>query len=141
MAPGQRHRGKTAMERHIGIQVEDTPSNIPSTTSIHQPTCFLCHQPIGLGSSTVPTTTRDLVHVACADRDALSAAQHRQRQALILGAGMLLIGLLLLWFVHALLGLLLLLILAVFHMRMNNVWWRHAVWRLRRGWRRMQRIW
>ena len=129
------------MERHISIQVEDAPSNLPSPVSIHQPTCVLCHQPIGVGNPTVSTTTGDLVHIACADRDALAAAQHRQRQALAHGAGMFLVGLLFLTFVHLLLGLLLLVALAVRHVLLNNVWWRHVFWRLRRALRRMLRVW
>jgi hypothetical protein len=120
MASGQHYRGKIVMERHIRIQVEDTPSNIPPPTSIHQPTCDLCHQRIG-GNPIVPTTTGDLVHITCADRDALVASRQRQRQALIYDAGVLLVGFLIVWFFHAVLGLLLFVIVAVLHVRMNNV--------------------
>jgi hypothetical protein len=133
MASGEHYRGKTVMERHSQIQVKDTPSNLPSTTSIHCPKCILCHQPIDVGNPIVSTSIGDLIHIACADRDALAAAQQRQRQALIYGAGLPLVGLMLLALVHLLLGLLLLLVFAMLHVRLNTVWWRHIAWRLCRA--------
>jgi hypothetical protein len=108
-------------------------------TNCDQPTCDFCDQPISIGQRTVPTTTSDLVHIACADQDALAAAQYRQRQALISGAAMILVGLLLLRLI-APFGLFLLPMLAVLHVRLNRVWWRHTFWRVRRGWRSVVRV-
>jgi hypothetical protein len=129
------------MKQVSGIDDERSHSSEANDrqTNYHQPTCDLCAHPLGVDHRTVPTTTGEFVHIACADREALVAARHRLRMALISGAAMILVVLLLLWFI-ALLGLFLLPMLAVLHVRLNRVWWRHIFCRMRRGWRRMMRV-
>jgi hypothetical protein len=129
--------------KHVNSIDDELNHNVEANdaqTNFHQPTCDLCAQPLGVDHRTVPTTTGEFVHIACADQEALVAARHRQRMALISGAVMILVSLLLLWFVGLLLVPLLLLAFTVLHAGLNWIWWRHRFWRMRRAWRRAVRV-
>src|SRR3712207_1698325 len=98
--------------------------SLPPSSFITHPYCALCDQPIVAGEPTVPTTTGGFVHVTCADRDAKQAAKSRQRQVLLHGIGMVVVGTLLLWLAGPVWWATLLIMAGcVLHVRLHQLWW------------------
>lgn len=106
----------------------------PASPEAHK--CAICNQSVG-EARTVPTSDGDVVHIACAEREAAQA--HRQRTIWSVGSAALLLALLVGTIgvgvgVPALFVLLVL--VAVAHGVLNQRWWLHRLPRRRLSRRR-----
>ena len=112
-------------------------TSVSNSMVIEPSVCALCNRPAS-DAPTVPTTSGEVVHVACAERDAARA--YRRRTWRSGGSAFLLLVLLVgaKWAGLDMEGLLVLaLLLALCHSALNRRWWLHTLprrrWRARRG--------